>query len=98
MYIIDLASNLKCIVKLFADDTVFFTVGQKPNAATYDMNHDLRLINQWTYDWSMSFNPDLQEHAVELLLSRRHDKEHPVLFLNNVPVGKVNYPEYLVPS
>ena len=42
IYINDLTSDLKCTVKLFADDTSLLTVAQEPNAAAEDMNHDLR--------------------------------------------------------
>ena len=64
VYINDLTSNLKSIVKLFADDTSLFTVVHEPNAAAEDMNHDLRLISQWAYDWRMSSNPDPKKQAV----------------------------------
>ena len=43
-YINDLTTDLKCNVKLFADDTSLFSVAQYPNC--------------WAYDWRMSFNPD----------------------------------------
>ena len=49
VYINDLAEDLRCNVKLFADDTSLFTVVEDSvedsNAAAIDMNHDLRLIN-----------------------------------------------------
>ena len=60
MYINDLSRDLKCNVKLFADDTSLFTVVEDPNTAAKDMNHDLELIRQWARDWKMSFNPDSQ--------------------------------------
>ena len=71
VYINDLTTDLKCNVKLFADDTSLFTVVQEPNAAAEDMNHDLELISRWAHDWRMSFNPDPQKQAVELLLSKK---------------------------
>ena len=67
VYINDLTSNLKCNIKLFADDTFFVTVVHESSAAAEDMNHDLRLISQWAYDWRMSFAPDPQKQAVKLL-------------------------------
>ena len=74
VYINDLTTDLKCNVKLFADDTSLFTVVQGPNAAALDMNHDLELISRWAHDWRMSFNPDPQKQAVKLLLSKkRHE-------------------------
>ena len=46
VYINDLTEDLRCNVKLFADDTSLFTVVEDSNAAAIDMNHDLELINQ----------------------------------------------------
>ena len=71
MYINDLTADLKCNVKLFADDTSLFTVVENSNTAANDMNHDLELISQWAYDWKMSFNPDPQKQAVELVFSKK---------------------------
>ena len=96
VYINDLTTDLNCNVKLFADDTSFFTVVQEPNAAAEDMNHDLELISRWAHDWRMSFNPDPQKQAVELLLSKkRHEIDHPVILFNNTPVKKVTEHKHL---
>ena len=46
VYINDLATDVKCSVKLFADDTLLFTVVEDINSAASDMNHDLEIINQ----------------------------------------------------
>ena len=89
-YINDLTADLKCSVKLFADDTSLFTVVRDPIAAANDMNHDLELIGQWAHDWKMSFNPDPQKQAVELLLSKKRTGiDHPVVLFNDIPVKKV---------
>ena len=71
VYINDLTVDSKYHVKLFADDTSLFMVVREPNAAAEDINHDLELISKWTHDWRMSFNPDPQKQAVELLLSKK---------------------------
>ena len=71
MYINDLTENLKCNVKLFADDTSLFTLIQNPNTAANDMNHDLEAIKQWAHHWRMSFNPDPQKQVVEISFSRK---------------------------
>ena len=87
----DLTAGLKCNVKLFADDTSLFAVTGEPNEATDHMNHSLQLIGQWADYWRMTFNPDPQKQAVELLFSRkRNEIDHPMLFFNNIPVEKVN--------
>ena len=96
IYINDLTAGLKCNVKLFADDTSLFTIVQDSTTAASDMNHDLELIKQWANDWRMSFNPDPQKQAVELLFSRKRiEIDHPVVFFNDVPVEKVNEHKHL---
>ena len=41
----DLATDVKCSVKLFADDTSLFTIVEDTASAAIDMNHDLDIIN-----------------------------------------------------
>ena len=96
VYINDLSADLKCNVKLFADDTSLFTVVKDPNTAACDMNHDLDRIKQWAYDWRMSFNPDPLKQAVEIRFTRRKsDIDHPVILFNNTPVKKVDEHKHL---
>ena len=96
VYINDLTADLKRNVKLFADDTSLCTVVREANEAANDMNHDLQLISQWAHDWRMSFNPDPQKQAVELVFSRkRNGTDHPVILFNNIPVEKVNEHKHL---
>ena len=58
VYINDLTTELKCNVKLFADDTSLFSVAHNPYECAAILNHDLDLIKPWAHDWRMSFNPD----------------------------------------
>ena len=96
VYINDLTANLKCNVKLFADDTSLFTDVHEPSVASEEMNHDLELISQWAHDWRMSFNPDPQKQAIELLFSKkRHQVDHPIILFNNIPVKKVDQHKHL---
>ena len=96
VYINDLAANVKCNVKLFADDTSLFTVVEDPNTAASDMNHDLELIKQWAHDWKMSFNPDPQKQAVELIFStKKVETNHPEIRFNNAPVVRVDEHKHL---
>ena len=96
VYINDLTENLKCNVKLFADDTSLFTVVKNSNTSAEYMNHDLELMRQWAHDWRMSFNPDLQKQAVEIIFSRKRNKiDHPGILFNNTPVKKVEEHKHL---
>ena len=96
VYINDLTAGLKCNIKLFADDTSLFTIVQDSATAANDMNHDLELIKQWANDWRMSFNPDPQKQAVELIFSRKRiEVDHPVVSFNDIPVKQVKEHKHL---
>ena len=96
VYINYLAAEVKCNAKLFADDTSLFTVVEDLNSAASDMNHALELIRQWAHDWKMSFNPDPQKQAVELIFAtKRVEMNHPEIHFNNIPVMKVNEHKHL---
>ena len=95
-YPMDFLQVLKCNVKLFADDTSLFTVVEDLNSAANNMNHDLELIRQWAHDWKMSFNPDPQKQAVELILSKKQiEVDHPEIRFNNIPVMRVDDHKHL---
>ena len=71
IYINDLEINIKSKVKLFADDTMIFSVVEDPLISASDLNHDLELINKWAHQWKMAFNPELNKQAVEILFSQK---------------------------
>ena len=96
VYINDPTVDLKCNVKLFADDTSLFTIVQDPSTAASDMNHDLELIKKWAHDWRMSFNPDARKQAVEVIFSRKTKAvDHPVIVFNNTAVKVVDEHKHL---
>ena len=48
------------------------------------MHNDLLKINNWAYQWKMSFNPDPSKQAQEVIFSRKIKKpSHPVLIFSN---------------
>ena len=60
------------------------------------MNHDLALISQWAHEWRMSFNPDPQKQAIELLFTKKiQQADHPVILFNDIPVKKVDEHKHL---
>ena len=63
IYINDLEKNIKSNVKFFADDTMLFSVVNNPAISANELNHDLKDISQWAYQWKMKFNPDLNKQA-----------------------------------
>ena len=47
VYINDLSANIRCDMKLFADDSSLFRTANDPSQAAADMNHDLNVIKNW---------------------------------------------------
>ena len=96
IYINDLTDELKCNVKLFADDTSIFRVVDDPNVAASDLDHDLKVIELWAKNWRMSFNPDPSKRAVELRFSTRKVQiQHPDIFFIGIIVDKVTLHKHL---
>ena len=84
IYINDLPEGLNSEVKLFADDTSLFSIVNCVNTSASTLNSDLLKIQDWAYQWKMSFNPDRTKQAQEIIFSRKKNTTtHPSLFFNN---------------
>ena len=85
IYINDLADDLSSIAKLFADDTLLFSVVHIVNTTAKELNNDLVKISNWEYQWKMSFNPDPSKQTQEVIFSRKLNKDYhlPLPFNNN---------------
>ena len=62
IYINDLPEGPNSEVKFFADDTCLFSIVN----CVYLLN-----IQDWAYQWKMSFNPDRTKQAQEIIFSRK---------------------------
>ena len=83
-------------VKLFADDTSLFSIVHDTKTSAYKLNQDLQKISEWAYQWKMSFNPDLNKQAPEVIFSRKTAKSsHPLIYFNNAPVSCVIFQKHL---
>ena len=58
IYINDLPDGPSSNAKLFADDTSLFSVVHDINTSGIELNSDLKKINDWAFQWKMTFNPD----------------------------------------
>ena len=98
IYINDLAEGLTLTtnVKLFADDTSLFSVVHDTQTSANDLNKDLKIINNWAFQWKMNFNPDPTKQAHEVIFSRK-TKEiyHPPLVFNNTNVSQSSSQKHL---
>ena len=62
----DLSNSLKSHRKLFADD---ISLNHDVNLPQFDLNEDLDKINNWEYQWKMTFNPDPSKKSQEVIFS-----------------------------
>ena len=61
--------GIKSNIKFFADDSMIYSISDDPISTSRDLNHDLGVIEAWAKQWKMSFNPDVNKQAVEVLFS-----------------------------
>ena len=62
----------------------FFSVIFDKDLSTKNLNDDLNRINNWAFQWKMSFNSDPNKQAQEVLFSRKIKKSsQPSLIFNN---------------
>ena len=96
IYINDLSNNLASNPKLFADNTSLFPVVKNADASNINLNNDLKKIGEWAFQWKMSFNPDPNKQAQELIFSRKvQTTNHPPLFFNENVVPKTTLQKHL---
>ena len=96
VYINDLSNGLKSNLKLFADDTSLFSIIHDVNSSQVDLNEDLDKINNWAYQWKMSFNPDPSKKAQEVMFDRKlNNVLQPLLTFNNVDVSQISSQKHL---
>ena len=52
-----------------------------PTISANELNHDLKVISQWAYQWKMEFNPDLNKQVTEVLFSCKKKTKSPISLL-----------------
>ena len=63
VYINDIVDNVRCDIKLFADDTSIFSVVRN-DRSTEELNRDLERLRLWSWQWKMHFNADKTEEVI----------------------------------
>ena len=88
IYINDLPNDLSSNCKCFANDTSFFSVVNNIDTGATTLSQDLNAITNWTFQWKMTFNPDLSKQAQGVMFSRKIKKLlHLTLLFNNIPLS-----------
>ena len=75
---------------------MLFSIIRDPKLSAADLNHDLKSISQWAYQWKMEFNPDPSKQANEVLFScKKSSPNHPPLVFNGNVVAKKSDQKHL---
>ena len=75
---------------------LLFSIVSDPVISANNLNHDLKIIQQWAHQWKMEFNPDPTKQASEILFScKKSGPNHPQLIFNGTSVAKVNEQKHL---
>ena len=84
IYINDLPDGLSSNAKLFADDTSLFSVVHDINTSAIELNSDLKKINDWTFQWKMTFNPDRSKQAQKIISAENLKRRHILLCFSTI--------------
>ena len=81
---------------MFAGDTSLFSIIDDTKTIAYELNKDLQKIAEWAHQWKMSFIPDLNEQAQEVIFSKKMNNSfHPQISFKNVPVYCASFQKHL---
>ena len=96
IYINDLEVNIKSKIKFFVGGPMLFSVVHNPSTSALELNDDLQAINNWAYQWKMSFNSEPNKQAVEVMFSTKNKSpiHHPIFF-NGIEVTRVDEYKHL---
>ena len=76
----DLSGDIASNPKLFADDTLLFSV-KNVDASNIDLNNGLKKIGEWAFQWKISLNRDPTKQAQELIIFFAKCKRLTILFI-----------------
>ena len=64
-------------------DTSLFPKVKDKNCTTVELNHDLKIISNWSFQQKILFNPDPNKQAAEIFFSKKNEKNnYPPLTFN----------------
>ena len=95
-YIHDFSDSLSSNAKLLAANTSLFSVVRDINKSAIELNNDPEKINDWVFQWKMTFNPDSNKESQEIKFNIKLKKAaHPNLLFSNNIVSQVNSQKHL---
>ena len=91
LFISMILNKISNLTKIFADDTMLFSVVKDPKISANELNHDFDIIRKWAHQWKLEFNPDPNKQATEVLFScKKSSPNHPQIVFNGTIVAKIN--------
>ena len=77
---------------MFPDDISLFSVIDDRSTTRNELSDDFVKINNWAYQWKMSFNPDPNKQAQEVIFSKKTKKlNRPPLTFSKSTVSQSTY-------
>jgi hypothetical protein len=87
VFINDIVSEIRCNIRLFADDTSLYITVDHPDNTAQILNSDIVKIMNWADTWLVTFNPTKTE---SLIISRKQIKPiHPPISMLNTNISSV---------
>ena len=67
----------------------YFKVVHNVNTLAIELNGDLKKVNDWAFQWKMSFNPNPSKRAHDVIFKGKSKRStHPPLVFNNKNVSQ----------
>ena len=92
IYINDIAEQLLSVFRIFADDTLLSCTSSDISHIESILNHDLEVVNKWSKQWLVEFNPNKTE---AILFTTRKNISHPSLIFSNIHLTSVEHHKHL---
>ena len=92
IYINDIAEQLLSVCRIFADDTSLSCTSSDILYIESILNHDLEVVNKWSKQWLVEFNPNKTE---AILFTTRKNRSHPSLIFSNIHLTYVEHHKHL---
>ena len=93
VYINDLVGNVRCDIKLFADETSLFSAVHDESKTAEEQDADLERVRLWAWQWKMRLNTEKTEEVI--FSAKRVKPFHPPLFFGNDDVVRKSEHKHL---
>ena len=94
MYINDIVKDVKCGIRLFADDSILHMEFDDSRMAANQLNEDLNNMAAWAKQWLVKFSPEKTKTMCISLKTNSTATDFPLLY-NNVMLEEVNEHKHL---